>query len=553
MPLTELPPTRVRLAQSNWWPEGAGDEFIRLLIHEPAADPPTFVAPFATVHIRASAEAVWKRRDDPTTHVSFPGHQGITKLRFGIARGSQWWTPGGWITLPAAATGGTVRIDPGEVGVVRAVPGVDGGVAVELDVAIPASQLGEGPLTIEVYAEGHPRNSPAQANRRGTWDPRVSRNRFRTMTIEGTPPETAIVGTQPNLPVPTVTGRVTDVGAGPRRVRLTIRDTHTGLLWDEVRKEWTHRWSEFDVDTAADGTWVWSFHERERVGGGLYEITATGADAAVGTRGGWGNVDPTPAVGFLAISAQDPVVTILPPVGGQVVSGTIVRGSAQDDRAIASIRITVRDLISGSWWSSRTGTWSQIPSEADVRIDQEQHDPRVESWAYTWSWTFQEPPGGSGRYELLVIARDTTSARGLAVINVRGTNDGVPPTLEIDVPAPGQHFTGYESGTGLIIRGDAFDEDSALSAVRLAVQDLGTGSWWDLATGAWVAGRPPGSAELLTPQPDGGTLFTEYRFDPDLAGAPGSGAYRLFATPVDGAGNVGQELTVDFTITHGGS
>lgn len=71
MPVTELPPSRVRLASGNWKPQGAGEEFIRLHIHEPTADPPTFVAPFGTVHIRASAQAVWKSRDDPTRHLSF--------------------------------------------------------------------------------------------------------------------------------------------------------------------------------------------------------------------------------------------------------------------------------------------------------------------------------------------------------------------------------------------------------------------------------------------------------------------------------------------------
>lgn len=100
--------------------------------------------------------------------------------------------------------------------------------------------------------------------------------------------------------------------------------------------------------------------------------------------GGPDSVPPDSAVSAPTANAS------LPP-GSVTVSGT-----ATDDRAVASVRVAVKNRATGLWWRA-DGTWGPFAAHPAVL-----GQPGAPSTAWTWSWT----PPGPGAYGVSVSAHD---------------------------------------------------------------------------------------------------------------------------------------------------
>jgi hypothetical protein len=218
-------------------------------------------------------------------------------MRITLGRGNRVWMQGG----------GGVALDPMMALRHMSVPvpafrvvrdPISGGVHALIDESIDAAPLGAGPLVVQVYLEGHPREL-VQHKKHG-WDPALAGTFSTTVMIDGESPETTVDEALPTGGTAFVIGHATD-NHEVKHVLLSVIDEENGRYLDTGHR-WTNRASAFKVPVDENGRWEWSFPPSSALpGSGNYRFEAQAEDTAVRLRTktnklGRGNVDPTPVV-----------------------------------------------------------------------------------------------------------------------------------------------------------------------------------------------------------------------------------------------------------------
>lgn len=94
-----------------------------------------------------------------------------------------------------------------------------------------------------------------------------------------------------------------------------------------------------------------------------------------------------------------PTLAVTSPATGTTTDAPVtLTGTAQDNRALSSVEVAVRDRASGMWWDPRTASWTVTQTWGLVPWRGPAEDA-------TWAWTFPGPQYGR-TYEMLLRARD---------------------------------------------------------------------------------------------------------------------------------------------------
>ena len=198
----------------------------------------------------------------------------------------------------------------------------------------------------------------------------------------------------------TITGTATDnVGIGT--VAVSIRNAVTGRYWNARDAVWgpakTWNLAGYAGDPTTDVGFTFGFIG---VGvGGSYiaqtKVTDTGGNATIGS------TRPFSVGAGAPPDTVAPTATVLAPSRDAVVpAGPVtIGGQANDDVAVASVEIAIKDRTSGLWWNPGTGSWGSLmwmPSTLAA----------PGSPATTWSATWAGGQAG-GSYFVQSRVRDT--------------------------------------------------------------------------------------------------------------------------------------------------
>ncbi len=282
--------------QSSWKPQGAGAPNLRCEFFDPPADRTGAVGTDGTLRIHAEVAAFYdrnRRREKDGLGVVPHAGQGITLARAALRRNADVWMSGaGWVRMDPMMA---VRHQSVPLSFSSAVS--DFGVrSIIAEGEIAADELGPGPLIVQIYLEGHPRE-PVWHRTRG-WDPAVAGTFSTTVTIDGEAPETHVDLVQPTDDGFYIVGRATD-NHDVKHVLLTVRDDVTGKVLG-ANRQWQDQPHSFKVPIEPFGVWSWELPQFI-VGAtsGHYSFVAQAEDTAVRdqtrtNKQRWGNLDPTP-------------------------------------------------------------------------------------------------------------------------------------------------------------------------------------------------------------------------------------------------------------------
>ncbi len=271
-----------------------------------------------------------------------------------------------------------------------------------------------------------------------------------------------------------------------------------------------------------DGTFVGAFtggpgetqlqrpHGLDLVGDRLYVVEQTGERVQEFLITTGGEPDTTP---------PDAVVTVPGPGDLFPIAPLTIAGTANDDVAVAAVRVAVRDKAGGQWWTG--AGWG-----AFTYLSAELADPGEPTTAWTLEWL----PPGAGDYAVLVEARDSAanpdpSKPWVSFTVYPGALDVTEPDATITVPAKG----GSYPDASLQLAGVATDDASGVAAVAVGIKDTATGQWWDGTD--WTASFTFNAANVDSV----GATTTGWSYDwlP-----PGPGSYGALVRTTDIAGNV---------------
>lgn len=545
-------PDRTPFSGSHWKPVNAGEMNMRCEFELPKPDGSTIISDNGNLRLKVTLQAGYDHKDTGA-FIPYWG-QGITDIRVALIRGSQvWWSGIGWISLDALMVNSfsTIRIDE-----LFTDTDSDGNTALIIEQAFPVSGLGAGDLRVQVYMESHPRNVPPKPNI--GFNPRLAGLFSQYFRIDGTPPETVIHHVTNRGNSPLVIGSASD-NMGVKQVFLTLKDQYTELFWSDTLGEWAPSAVQNKVNVHPQGGWFWSFPEAANPGSGVYEVSAYAEDLAERPRTrdnklGYGHFDPTPAVATIKRTLAKPIIKITSPSSGEILAtGDRISGNAFDDGAIDTLTLSIRDREHNRFWNPITRVWDSALSEMSeprlILADEVSHSPQDE-WSYAWRANFIEPQGGSGLYEINLKATDLAGNMGVASLDVLGSIDGIRPTVSITFPLPDAVLVASQDVGALLTIIGMVEDDRAtpISTVQLAIQDTNTGSWWNMQNNSWQSNRIDEAAYWLDPPDENMTRFSETRFRPFTTANPGSGNYRILARPIDGAGNIGAEVSRTFSI-----
>jgi hypothetical protein len=183
-----------------------------------------------------------------------------------------------------------------------------------------------------------------------------------------------------------------------------------------------------------------------------------------------------------------------------------VAGTAASTQGVANVEVYVQRTSDGLWWDGRTASW------VTARTDNLAPWTSTNAPATSASFAYAFPGGAAGTtYRFEVVARNrqgTISDVAVSTATVgTGSVDTQRPQIDIVAPQPGQVV---EAEQPLMLSGTA-EDDGAVTAVRVALQNTSTGQWrrsdgtWGSAF-AWLtpgltgAGSPFASWQLELPQ-----------------------------------------------------
>jgi tripartite motif-containing protein 71 len=325
------------------------------------------------------------------------------------------------------------------------------------------------------------------------------------------------------------TGNATD-NIGVTQVRVALKDVATGRWWTGSGTTGfgtTYTWWTTTL-SAPGGTntgWTWSWTPRAA---GSYQIIVAAFDAT-------GNTDQTrPNVGFVVTSnppdGTPPDTAISAPAdGGTVPVGTVtIGGSAQDDTAIASVRLTIQDTGTGLWWNG--SAWSASQGTVNATLA----NPNAAST----SWTYQFGAVAAGTYQVTATAVDVASnadaSPATSSFSEAGSPDTQAPVTTVTFPP-----AGGSTASPVTITGIATD-NVGVASVRVSIRNNATLQWWNGTS--WG----PFTYVLATlSAPGGSSTNWSYVFNP-----PSTGTFGLQVRSVDTSNNVGANTTWrNFTLT----
>lgn len=391
----------------------------------------------------------------------------------------------------------------------------------------------KGAIGIDADAQGRIYVTDTYNDRIQVFDPAQART-YETVTPATTtftaPAQGAVL---PLAPV-TITGTAADnVSVG--NVELSIQDYTTGLWWNASNASWEATktaalaaWTS-TAGPATSVNWRYVFHGVSAQGRYIVEartrdhnsnVSATSAVRTFAMTGATAPPLPPPPTND-SIRPNGTLTT--PTAGAQLPNATVnFAGTATDNVAVGTVRVALKRLSDGRWWSgSATGSGFSTSYKAfDATLDA----PGAASTGWTWAWT----PRAAGDYQILVEARDSSGNIDSTKPQVSFTVTSNPP----DANAPETTLTSPADGASLptgavAITGGATD-DTAVSAVRLTIQDTATSQYWNGS--AWSATATTVAAALGSPNSPSSTW--SYTFN---SGAAGS--YSVSAAATDTSNN----------------
>ena len=158
-----------------------------------------------------------------------------------------------------------------------------------------------------------------------------------------------------------VTGTAAD-NAAVGTVAVSVRDTVSGRYWNALDAVWgsAKTWNLAGYAGAPTTNVNFRFgFVGEGVGGNYVaqaKVTDTSGNATIGTTVPFSTGTGAPP------DTVRPTATVLAPTKDAVVpAGTVtIGGQANDDVAVASVEIAIKDRTTGLWWNPGTGTWGSL-------------------------------------------------------------------------------------------------------------------------------------------------------------------------------------------------
>ncbi|MCW2764945.1 MAG: hypothetical protein JWO11_904 [Nocardioides sp.] len=303
------------------------------------------------------------------------------------------------------------------------------------------------------------------------FDPATARPAYEfsrpTLTLTSPAP-----GSSTDVPL-VVSGHVTD-NRSLATVEVSVRDTSTGQWWDPATATWTGTqvWGLAPWHgSATDADWSWTFAGPQY--GRTYHVEARARDTD--------NTLSTP-VRTVDVTLRRPdrvapetTITTPAPDSSAATGPVSLTGTATDDQGVSSVRYSILHAYSGQYWTG--SAWSTTRTWFDAALGAP--GATGTGWSATWV-----PPGAT-RYVVEAQA-----------VDLAGNVDDTGPSSSVTLTIPGGDTTSANAtitgptanqvvAPGIVsFRGRATD-DSGVRAVDVALQDRGTGLWWNDVTGTW--------------------------------------------------------------------
>ena len=205
-----------------------------------------------------------------------------------------------------------------------------------------------------------------------------------------------------------------------------------------------------------------------------------------------------------------------------------IAGTAQDDSAIASVGLAIRDTGSGQWWNGSGWSASQTAVSATLA------NPNAAST----SWSYQFGAAAAGSYQVTATAVDVSNNADTSPASSSFAEAGSPdtqaPVTTVTFPPGGGSTTSPVTITGTTT------DNVAVASVRVAIRNNATLQWWNGTS--WG----PFTYVLATPSAPGAPSTNwSYAF-----AAPSTGSFGLQVRSVDTSNNVGANTAWrNFTVT----
>lgn len=325
----------------------------------------------------------------------------------------------------------------------------------------------------------------------------------------------------------TLSGTATD-DRGVAEAAVSIQDSVSGLWWDGSQWQASVAWLPTALSGASATAKTWTY-QWAPPSGGEYSLGLRVEDTS-------GNQSAQlPGVGFSVSSTTDttpPDGALSTPAEGQQIpfgSDVTFAGSATDDIGVAAVKISIRDNATMQWWNG-SGWGAQTWLAATLA------SPGAGS--STWSSTWEDPPPGN--YGLQVRTDDTSGNTDPTKpwVNFTVVPDTTDPAGSLDTPLAGQRFP-----LGTVALSGAASDNVGVAGVEVALQDTGTGQWWDGT--AWQAGQAWLPAQVAA----SGAASTSWTFS---WAAPSGGTYGATFRVADTSSNISTPPALTtFDVTSG--
>ncbi|RLE62358.1 MAG: hypothetical protein DRJ47_10810, partial [Thermoprotei archaeon] len=238
-------------------------------------------------------------------------------------------------------------------------------------------------------------------------------------------------------------------------------------------------WVSVESSVTVSGTDEWIYYDSDLVYDNTtqFKITAYARDKV-------GNISVSTYVVFI-YDDSEPNVGIEEPDSEYERELSVISGTGDDPYSVNSgidvsgVKVAIQeDPPTGSWWN-----WVNLFSEVT---------PKYEAGSYSggsWSKSSNLPVWEDGKkYRVRVYAEDR-SGNTSSVVDYDFVYDSVYSTAEVVYPGDGSKVNDVSE-----ISGTAFDEDSGISEVRIAMRDMSTLLYWN-----GYSGVSPGSFDSAVP------------------------------------------------------